>query len=114
MQVEQPGLTTFLELADTPNLYAGESEKILSVKITEDGLEFVEAGVDGIWNEENPASGVVNGTNKVYTYTHVPGFISLEGQALSILNGDYSVTGANEITLTNAPVVNPPINKYLT
>ncbi len=69
--------------------------------------------VAGVWNEENPASGLVNGSNKVFTFTHAPAFISLEGQALSTLNGDYTVIG-NTITLTNAPTNNPPINKYLT
>lgn len=72
----------------------------------------ISSGIAGTWNEEYPATGVVDGSNKVYIFTHIPAFISLEGQTLSILNGDYTVSG-NTITLTNAPISNPPINKYL-
>lgn len=71
------------------------------------------SAVAGTWNEEYPASGVVNGSNKVFVFSHAPAFISLEGQALSNLNGDYTVVG-NTVTLTNAPTNNPPVNKYLT
>lgn len=76
-------------------------------------------GAGAVWNEEYPVSGVVNGSNKVFVFTHTPEFISLEGQALSILNGDYTVS-VKTVTLTNAPLSvasggtgNPPINKYL-
>lgn len=68
--------------------------------------------VAGTWNEEYPASGVVNGSNKVFVFTHTPAFISLDGQTLSILAGDYTVS-VKTVTLLNAPLNTPPINKYL-
>jgi len=34
------GASTFLELSDTPSSYSGYGENIVSVKTTEDGLEF--------------------------------------------------------------------------
>jgi len=111
MRIEQPGPTTFLELADTPDLYTSQSGKKVSVKTDETGLEF-SADVGGTWNEESPSAGLVNGINKDFTFTHAPAFISLEGQALSELNGDYTKVG-NTITLAFAPTLNPPINKYL-
>lgn len=39
---------TFLELTDTPDSYVGQSEKIVSVKADETGLEFTEGGGGGI------------------------------------------------------------------
>ncbi len=75
-------------------------------------IKVAHTGSFGTWNEEYPSSGVVNSINKIYTFTNTPSFISLEGQALSILNGDYTVLG-NTVTLTNAPTNNPPINKYI-
>lgn len=36
-----PGAATFLELTDAPASYTGEGEKVVAVKATEDGLEFV-------------------------------------------------------------------------
>jgi len=77
------------------------------------GLDTINfSSVNGTWNEEYPEAGDVDGVNKEFTFSHTPAFISLEGQALSILNGDYSVVG-NVITLANAPIINPPVNKFL-
>ena len=64
------------------------------------------------WNEEYPNVGTVNGVNTVFSFVHTPAIISLEGQTLSLLNGDYIISG-NKITLANPPQGNPPINKYL-
>lgn len=64
------------------------------------------------WSEEYPSSGIVDGANKVFVFDHTPSLVSLEGQTLSILNGDYTVLG-NTVTLFYAPTLNPPVNKYL-
>jgi hypothetical protein len=40
MRVEQPGPDTFLELADTPDSYASQASKKVSVKADETGLDF--------------------------------------------------------------------------
>jgi len=45
------GISTFLELTDSPNTYAGQANKVVSVKATEDGVEFT-----------TPSSGAVEGT----------------------------------------------------
>ncbi len=39
-----PSIKNFTELDDTPNSYSGEAAKIVAVKATEDGLEFISAG----------------------------------------------------------------------
>lgn len=40
-----PGIATdFLDLSDTPSAYIGQSGKVVSVKATEDGLEFTAGG----------------------------------------------------------------------
>lgn len=85
----------------------------LSVINRNGDVTVTNSSVAGTWNEEYPSSGVVNGSNKIFVFTHAPAFISLEGQALSTLNGDYTVSGFT-VTLTNAPTNNPPVNKYLT
>ncbi|MCZ7556778.1 MAG: hypothetical protein M5R41_10300 [Bacteroidia bacterium] len=36
--------STFLQLRDTPDSYVGQSGKLVAVKATEDGLEFIDAG----------------------------------------------------------------------
>ncbi|AXQ68671.1 tail protein [Caulobacter phage CcrPW] len=41
------GASTFLDLTDTPNVYAGEGGNAVRVKMTEDGLEFYAPGTGG-------------------------------------------------------------------
>ncbi|AXQ69750.1 tail protein [Caulobacter phage CcrSC] len=41
------GASSFLDLNDTPNAYAGEGGNAVRVKMTEDGLEFYTAGTGG-------------------------------------------------------------------
>jgi hypothetical protein len=76
-------------------------------------LSVVQSAISRTWHEEYPSVGIVNGINKTYTFPHVVSFLSLEGQALSILNGDYTVDTTGFVaTLANAPTLNPPVNKY--
>jgi len=37
----------FLALSDTPAAYAGKANKVVAVKVTEDGLEFIVAPTGG-------------------------------------------------------------------
>jgi len=42
------GASTFVDLTDTPNSYSGQAGKIVSVKSTEDGLEFIDPATAGV------------------------------------------------------------------
>lgn len=58
MKIEQPGPATFLELADTPNTYAGAGSDVVKVTVGENGLEFG-AGGGGTVDSVNGQTGVV-------------------------------------------------------
>lgn len=46
------GATSFLDLTDTPDSYAGDGQKFVKVKATEDGLEFVAgSGLEVAWGD---------------------------------------------------------------
>jgi len=59
------GVDAFIELTDVPNSYAGQSEKVVSVKATEDGLEFIDASSfsKGVLNGEYKFSTGLTGTS---------------------------------------------------
>ena len=44
MRIEQPGVTAFTELSDVPHSYATFGGDVLTVKLTEDGIEFLPGG----------------------------------------------------------------------
>lgn len=45
MKVEQPGVTAFTQLSDTPNSYLGAANESLVVNALETGIDFVPGGV---------------------------------------------------------------------
>lgn len=47
MRTEQPGVTAFTELSDVPHTYSTFGGDVLSVKVSEDGIEFVPGGGGG-------------------------------------------------------------------
>ena len=48
MKVEQPGASAFTELSDVPNSYVGAGGKVVSVEVTETGLEFTTGGTGAV------------------------------------------------------------------
>lgn len=47
--VSEPGASAFVDLTDVPSDYTGQSGKLVAVKGTEDGLEFVDPASGGAW-----------------------------------------------------------------
>jgi hypothetical protein len=62
MRTEQPGVTAFTELSDVPNSYATFGGDTLTVKLTEDGIEFTPGGPGGA-----TAWGTITGTISAQT-----------------------------------------------
>ncbi len=62
MKTEQPGVTAFTELSDVPNSYATFGGDTLTVKLTEDGIEFTPGGPGGA-----TAWGTITGTLSAQT-----------------------------------------------
>lgn len=48
MKVEQPGASAFTQLSDAPNSYVGEGGKVVSVLLTETGLDFTTGGTGSV------------------------------------------------------------------
>ena len=51
------GVSTFLDLTDTPSSYLGQSGKVVKVKTTEDGLEFTDPAAPGLHHTTHEAGG---------------------------------------------------------
>lgn len=110
MHIEQPGPTTFLELADTPNSYSGAGGKVVSVKATVDGLEFTTGGGSGSNIATEKLTGTQSGTSVTlnllslsHTYTSVE-WVSRQGQILTPTTGVPSgwTQSGDIVTVTNA------------
>lgn len=103
MEIFQPGPTTFLQLADTPDSYAGAGGKIVSVKLTADGVEFTTPSTT-ITVYTDTVSGVINSVNVTFTVTNT----IATAYALFLANSsyqpgtDFTVSGTT-ITMTAAP-----------
>lgn len=67
MRVEQPGPETFLELYDTPNSYMGFGSDLVSVKVTENGLEFTTATPAGTSVNTYDISSQFDGITTIFT-----------------------------------------------
>jgi hypothetical protein len=90
---------------------AGVSGGIIGADVTE-----TIAGGTSI-TEEVPASGNIDGVNKVFTFTNNPKLIKLGGAVQSIIigaEGDFTKTGSGPytITFTNAPEINSILRSY--
>jgi|GEM_PF-5188122 len=103
-----PGAATFLELTDAPASYTGEGEKIVAVKATEDGLEFVvpSGGGNGV-----PVGLIIAWLGGYFTdgsnggYTRVLGTDNTVAAVNALLNGDgwYVCDGA-ALNLEGSPI----------
>lgn len=98
MSVRQPypvsssvGPINFIQLADVPSSYTGQSGKVAAVKSTEDGLEFIAVGGTGTVTSVSvtTANGV---SGSVATATTTP--------AITLTLGAISPTTVNKVTLT--------------
>jgi len=78
----QVGNLTFIGLTDVPDSYAGSAGKILVVKSTENGIEFVTLPDITATIKEIP-TGLINGVNTVYILSHA----YLSGTVRVWLNG---------------------------
>lgn len=93
-------VSTFQNLVDTPDSYAGKKGKILAVKDTEDGLEFVSKGDGSVYDIKTVTSDytvidsdytiLVNATGGNITIT-LPSASSLQGSEFNIKKIDSSV-----------------------
>ena len=96
----------FTELKDAPSSYAGQAGKSIRVKSDEKGLEFYTTAASITFIDEEVPSGSINGSNTDFdlAYTPITGSVHLylNGQRLSVGNGDYSISGTT-ITYSIAP-----------
>lgn len=94
MRTEQPGVTAFTELSDVPNSYSTFGGDVLTVKLTEDGIEFLPGGTGG------GVSSVVAGTGIAVDNTDPANpIVSTTGSP-----GSFSVT-ETEVDFGTLPVV---------
>lgn len=59
MELTQPGVNEFLELADAPHSYAGQASKVVKVNAGETAVEFGVGGGGGAVDSVNGQTGVV-------------------------------------------------------
>lgn len=87
------GASSFTDLTDAPSSYAGQSGKLVSVKSTEDGVEFVDApeggGGDSFTLVELTDPGACSATNGTYfeIETDTDGVLSLVNDAIGVQYG---------------------------
>jgi len=101
-------VATFLELTDTPATFDGQAGKILAIKNTEDGIEFV-VGVIGTEASNEIPSGTIDGSNKEFTLAHYP---SPAATLKIFLNGMFQTAGGEDYTLVDDTItfVNAPLS----
>lgn len=77
-QKHDPLPDSFLELPDVPDSYAGQAGKAATVKDTEDGLEFKEAGGGGVDVRSGVITNVQCGDFGIQRFTYEPedGFVN--------------------------------------
>jgi hypothetical protein len=65
-------IANFIDLTDTPTEYDGQGGKFLAVKLTEDGIEFVDSGTLGSYTNPLPTTETVGGIEAGSTFDNVP------------------------------------------
>lgn len=91
MYLNEPGPDSFLQLSDTPDSYFGFGNDVVSVKVTEDGLNFTVGGGGGM-TKLTLVSGAMN--QGVFVWSAPPKLIIVD-QARTIDEGNgYSLSGS--------------------
>lgn len=111
MDLRQPGVRRFIDLADVPNTYAGSATKVATVNAGATGLEFDAPGAGGGFTAL-VATETPNGSLTVFTFATAgaqPSFIISDGIWMeatdqgSVVNWTWNA-GAKTATLTIPPV----------
>jgi len=81
--ISYDGVGTFLGLGDTPNSYTGQAGKILSIKSTEDGVEFIANTNIPVWNKQvlSVAAGATELSTEIVGASFVKYFVLAEGNS---------------------------------
>lgn len=97
---------TFLQLTDTPDDYTGESGKVVAVKATEDGLEFIAGGGGGLDCDDlincDIISQLVSQVAQIGAIISEQNFVSIPVINLGLLYNFYAATNVLEISSSSA------------
>jgi len=111
--VSGPGATAFTDLTDTPGSYSGQGDKVVAVKSTEDGLEFIPAGTadkaDTLFlTVLKASSGTISKGEAVYISGYAGGYPTVEKAksdssstmpAVGIANGPITDSASGDVTI---------------
>lgn len=108
MNVFQPGPENFLELSDTPNSYSGAGGEDVTVKLTEDGLQF-SPGSTGVVETIVAGNGIavdsVDPANPIVSITGYTRTVTVDQGGL----GDYTtIKAACDYVATQTPTATTP------
>jgi hypothetical protein len=85
-------ITTFLDLTDTPDAYTGQGGKCVTVKATEDGVEFLTCGVGGGDFSFTDFQSSFNANISLYQYNYNQTILYTNGTGLQLNNFQFNIS----------------------